>query len=107
MAAGLSKLKWWWRNNSASQKISGNECTVFPNPANEILTIEITPGTANNKIENYFYLYDQLGRIIDKEKLINSLTKISLMNFVEGVYYYQITDDKKNIIQSDKLVIIR
>jgi hypothetical protein len=55
----------------------------------------------------YFYLYDDMGELIEKVSLINSSTTVPLINVDQGIYYYRVVDNNQNTIKADKLLIIR
>jgi len=81
--------------------------TVYPNPANTELNIQIITGQAGQGINDYFYLYDNMGQLIERYPLTNSLTTLALTRVADGIYYYRIVDSKQQALKTDKLLIIR
>jgi hypothetical protein len=88
------------------QKLSINECKVYPNPTNSNVTIELNSNFLNNN-SDYFYLYDEMGQLLEKELLSNGITTIPLIKVAQGIYYYRIVDENQKAIKTDKLLIIR
>lgn len=85
---------------------------VYPNPANTLLHIRIYSSLADtgrgNFITNaYFYLYNNLGDLVQETKLTNNFSTISLVQLPVGIYYYRIVDEEQNPIKTDKLLIVR
>ena len=76
------------------------QLTVGPNPSNGKLVINNT--LINNGI---FVLYDVTGRKIAEKRIEGTSTLIDLDAFPLGLYIYSITDEKNNVIKTDKLII--
>lgn len=78
-----------------------NEIRIFPNPATTELSVDLKiPG-------NYiFELYDLLGEKIISAKLESRNNTVGLEGVSNGVYIYEITNEKVNAIKNDKLLII-
>ncbi len=91
-------------NGESTTPLYIDENIVYPNPTTKNITIGLETIYSNK--ENYFYLYDEIGQLIEKYLITNNLTTISLNNIAAGIYYYRIVDDKQNLIKSDKLLII-
>jgi len=67
-------------------------CTVYPNPATDLLTLE----TENPNNKNLFYqLYDITGILLISKKLINIKTTIPMTNLPPATYLLKITDNQK------------
>lgn len=64
---------------------------VYPNPASNELTYEFQSLTGK---ETYFYVYDNLGRMIIKERISESVGKVSLENLPSGLYLIQATSTR-------------
>jgi hypothetical protein len=70
-------------------------CTVYPNPTNDLLTLEVD--IADN--ENLFYqLYDMLGKLLVSKNLIDKKTIISMANLAPATYFLKVTDNQKVVI---------
>jgi hypothetical protein len=70
-----------------------NETVVYPNPVEDILTIDTEP---NSQLQ----LTDNFGRIILDETAIESTHKMNLSNLNHGIYFIQIsTNDKIEIVK--------
>ncbi len=69
-------------------------CTVYPNPATDLLTLE----TENPNNKNLFYqLYDITGILLISKKLINIKTTIPMTNLAPATYFLKITDNQKEV----------
>ena len=67
--------------------------TIFlsPNPATTTLTISISSFTANRQL----IITDVLGREIERATITNNQSTINVANWNNGVYFYQLIDDKE------------
>lgn len=75
-------------------------CTVYPNPATDLLTLEVE--IADN--ENLFYqLYEINGKLLVRKKLIDTKTIISMANLAPATYFLKITDNQK-VIKTFKII---
>ncbi len=72
---------------------------VGPNPTDGKIIIE-----GSFLSNNIFNLYDLTGRKVFEKKLQGTSTTIDLSEF-EGLTIYSITDDKNNIVKTNKLII--
>lgn len=75
-----------------SDKIIDNNIRVYPNPVNDMLTIQYLNYT-NDKID--FQILDVYGKLIRYENIINSETQIDLSILVSGIYFVQVTNGFK------------
>lgn len=86
---------------------------VYPNPANSAITIQIirladtAQGNKSKSKTEYFYLYNELGELMEKATLTNDITTLPLSQVAAGIYYYRLVDNEQNEIRTDKLLIIR
>lgn len=75
-------------------------CTVYPNPATDLLTLETE--TPNNK--NLFYqLYDIMGTLLISKKLIDIKTIIPMTNLPPATYLLKVTDNHK-VVKTFKII---
>jgi hypothetical protein len=69
-------------------------CSVYPNPANDILTL---------KVENYthstltFSLYDINGKLLENKKLAGNETNIDMSNLIPATYFLKVIDNNKEV----------
>lgn len=76
------------------------QLTVGPNPSNGIFLI------TNTLIKKgAFVLYDVTGRKVAEKNLEGTSTVVDLNGFPLGLYIYAITDEKNNVIKTDKVII--
>lgn len=88
-------------NLSAVTEFEKNDALVrvYPNPASSELTYEFQSLTGR---ETYFYIYDNLGRLVIQEPINEPLGKIALDNLPSGLYLIQATSTRPK-----KLLITR
>jgi len=85
-----------WLNKNNKQK----HFALFPNPANDLVTIQFYQPVA---VKEYLYLYDMTGRLV-KTIATNGIenVQINIGNLYNGVYYLRLGTSN----QVEKLVII-
>lgn len=71
---------------------------VYPNPAQESVTIELS-----QKEEAEFVLFDITGRVVLTQKLRQPKETFSLANVAKGMYFYRIQSEK-GILPNGKLI---
>lgn len=70
------------------------ECSVFPNPTNDVLKLKI----ANYRYENLsFCIYDINGKLIGDNKVDGNETQISITNLIPATYFLKIIENTKEI----------
>jgi len=75
-------------------------CTVYPNPATDLLTLEVE--IPNN--ENLYYqLYDMMGKLLISKKLIDIRTTIPMANLAPATYFMKVTDNQK-VVKTFKII---
>jgi hypothetical protein len=75
-------------------------CSVYPNPATDLLTLE----TETSDNENLIYqLYDMMGKLLLSERLIDIKTSISMANLAPSTYFLKVTDNQ-NVSKIFKVV---
>lgn len=70
---------------------------VYPNPANEILNIKISPLLLEHI--KTFSVKNTLGQSIYSANINKELNEVDLTNFSTGIYFVQIQTPKKNVIK--------
>ena len=68
------------------------QMSVYPNPATSFLTLKVE----ENKGLTY-QLYDELGRIIKKEKIKENTTRIHLSKMASATYFLSVQNKDKTI----------
>ena len=84
------------------------EFKLFPNPANDVLVIQLD-GLHNNQSNLSFSVVDVIGKTVIKEQLntlSNRLSEIDVSNLNQGVYLVSLTDGQ-NTLQTQRLIIKR
>lgn len=84
-----------------------DEISVYPNPATDILYIETKQGMAYENLN--LLIYNQFGSLISNEKLNTSIGKkeLSVGDYEEGLYHWEIRSEESAILQRGKIVIVR
>jgi len=70
----------------------GNDIFVYPNPATSSLTIKVNNVTVNET----YKVYNNLGQVIAKGKILNETTIIDLESLTSGLYFLEVSDGKTN-----------
>ena len=70
------------------------ECSVFPNPTTNLLTLKI--GDYNEEKLSY-YLFDINGKHNQIHKIKAGETQINMENRASGIYFLKIFDNKKEV----------
>ena len=75
-----------------------NAISLYPNPANEILTI------ANLKTSYQYELYDILGKLLQKGSFVNEQESINVSALQSGLYAIKLTDSEGKTYQKKFIV---
>lgn len=75
---------------------------VYPNPTKDFLNLDLPLQHKSYKNID-FKLFDEKGKIIQSSKLNNSVNKIRLHDYPDGVYYLHFTNREK-LIKSYKII---
>ncbi|MBK7310131.1 MAG: T9SS type A sorting domain-containing protein [Sphingobacteriaceae bacterium] len=87
--------------NNGIKSFTSNEIiiSVYPNPSNGILTIEVSSAHPNAKLN----VFDVQGKLLLEKPLNSSLNKFET-NLPKGFYLYRITSEDQ-VLKKDKLII--
>jgi len=69
--------------------------SLYPNPANETLNIDLQNEPLNGKIE----IRDLSGRVVTTALLTSSHSVISVSQLSEGLYFVRMEDGKKSAVK--------
>ena len=75
-------------------------CTVYPNPATDLLTLEVEIPDNENL---FFQLYDVMGKLMVSKKLIAIRTTIPMANLAPATYFLKVTDNQK-VVKTFKII---
>ena len=75
-------------------------CTAYPNPATDLLTLEVEIAANENL---FFQLYDMMGKLLVSKKLIDIKTTISMANLAPATYFLKVTDNQK-VVKTFKII---
>jgi len=90
-----------FKGNSSTPK---NHIQLYPNPTDAQLMIELAIPDCE---QLQFQVFDNQGQEVHQESLNNNATTtLDTTKWPVGLYYYEITDNEE-LIQKDKLLIVR
>ncbi|MEI8204062.1 MAG: T9SS type A sorting domain-containing protein [Bacteroidota bacterium] len=81
--------------------IAGTNVSVYPNPSNGRITIEIPQ--ENNKMDNQIYIYNSLGSLVWQKNTSDTKLNIDISNYPKGMYFIKVANGGN--IKTEKLVI--
>lgn len=85
---------------TGTKSISDIKCSVYPNPVNTYLQIEINNYSTNNL--NYI-LYDFAGNLLKLGKIENSIVRLEMNNYYKSVFLLKINENN-NTINTFKII---
>ena len=71
---------------------------VFPNPANEYISLSFPNGIETVE----FYIYNNLGQLVFEKEINNSNGSFNIENLSSGIYFYKIKNN--TFVQSGKII---
>ncbi|MBL0328247.1 MAG: T9SS type A sorting domain-containing protein [Bacteroidetes bacterium] len=83
------------------EKEIDNDVAIYPNPNSGLFTLELLNKKAGSDVE----IYNLLGKLIYRNKLVNEKNVIDISNEAAGMYFYKILLDGKTI--SDGKLIVK
>jgi hypothetical protein len=81
-------------------EILANSISVYPNPNNGILNINLTSELSKN---SSLEIYDALGKLVSKHTLANELNTLNISALTNGVYTFKVLNNSK-LVKIGKLV---
>jgi len=81
---------------------SNIETSIYPNPANDRITIQIDENYVFNQLN--IQLFDVTGRVVVDTQSSNSMNNINLSGLERGMYVLKVMD-KNELIHSSKVVL--
>ncbi|MCD6010543.1 MAG: hypothetical protein K0Q79_405 [Flavipsychrobacter sp.] len=76
------------------RSVAKNNVQVFPNPANDLLTIRMDEGTYNS-----FVITNTVGQIVIEQPLNGAQTKVNIKQLLAGIYYISLKGEYGNIVR--------
>ena len=83
------------RNTNTVDNFDTNKVNVYPTVIHSDINIEFE----NIPFGFSFDVYDNVGRLIKSQPLLEQQTQVSFLNFSKGIYYLSIQKNGKNIIR--------
>ncbi len=74
--------------------LTSTQANLYPNPMVGFVIVELSVELSQNTV---MIIYDAFGKTLISEKLATTLTIIKTDSLDNGVYFYKITDNSKNI----------
>lgn len=92
-----------WQGSVGIDDISGNNAilTMYPNPASNNVSFKSSADVANVQI------MDMTGRIVGNYSMFENKVIVETINFSSGLYIYNITNEKKQIVHRGKFEIVK
>ncbi|WP_420981664.1 T9SS type A sorting domain-containing protein [Chitinophaga sp. 30R24] len=78
---------------------------LYPNPATTIINFVIDQH--NNDHLYDLIVYNFLGKKIDQLKGVGNRTSVNLDNYYNGLYIFQLRDQRGNLIESGKFNVVK
>ncbi|WP_158266947.1 T9SS type A sorting domain-containing protein [Chitinophaga niastensis] len=78
---------------------------LYPNPATTIINFQIQQHN-NDQIYDLI-VYNFLGKKMEQLKAISDRTTVSLDNYYNGIYIFQLRDQRGNLIESGKFNVVK
>lgn len=88
-------------NTGIKNEISSMDIMLYPNPSSEKITFSGVAGVAG------IIIYDATARIISRSLLQEHNSTISVSNYENGIYFYQISDMNGNFLKQGKFSVAR
>ncbi len=79
--------------NSVKEEYNTNDVQVFPNPANNSITFNTDSYQDFN-----LTIFNAIGQAVLQKQLTTSITTLNIQGFQQGMYYYQLINDKGKLI---------
>jgi hypothetical protein len=94
------------KEKSKQQRIAPTANKLYPNPANSVVTVELSERVTNPQTR--LSIKDELGRIVLTKLLEEGIqsTSIDTDSLSAGIYFVSISDEKV-VLMNEKLVIIK
>ncbi|MCW3463364.1 T9SS type A sorting domain-containing protein [Chitinophaga nivalis] len=78
---------------------------LYPNPATTIINFEINQHT-NDRIYDLI-VYNFLGKKMELLKGVGSRTTVNVDNYYNGLYIFQLRDQRGNLVESGKFNVFK
>ncbi|CAL1516653.1 T9SS type A sorting domain-containing protein [Chitinophaga sp. MM2321] len=78
---------------------------LYPNPATTTIYFEIQQH--NNDHVYDLIVYNFLGKKIEQLKGVSNRTSVSLDNYYNGLYIFQLRDQRGNLVESGKFNVVK
>lgn len=97
------EVKIW---NTGMEEISNSQVSVYPNPAQNLVTVKVDRALLSKHFPANLYMADALGRNVISTKITSEVSEIDLLQLKSGIYFYTITSGEK-VLATGKLNITK
>ncbi|MRS02174.1 T9SS type A sorting domain-containing protein [bacterium] len=111
IGGSLSDLSGYNLGNFASEQMkelmeSAFSMNVYPNPATDVLNVEITPSDTGRML---IEMFDLTGRaVLNKMVVTEPLTQLDIKDLPEGAFYLKITQlNNDQLFKTEKIIKIK
>ncbi len=94
----LDDLQFSGGNVGISENISNEVFNMYPNPANDVVTIDLETENSFS-----FYIYNLIGKLVASKENTNEATKLNVSNYPKGTYLIKVVSGDKMF--TEKLII--
>ena len=94
----LDDLQFSGGDVSIGEVVSNDLFTIYPNPANEVVTINLEANSSYS-----LYIYNVIGKLVDSKENSMGITELNVSDFPKGTYLIRIVSGNK--IFTEKLII--
>jgi len=91
---------WYYRllnPNAQSIEFNNDEIALYPNPANNIVTLEVLPSMLLQNSDAY--IYNIQGQLIMQQTINNEKTEINIAQLQQGIYFVRLCSSGSSIIK--------
>jgi len=83
--------------SSIDELSTSDSFDIYPNPANEMLTIEFASFIKSNNTIISFYSIE--GKLLKSQIVKDAKTEINISNFAKGMYFLQVEDESGVVVK--------
>jgi hypothetical protein len=91
-------------NIGLKEEVKNLDVIIYPNPASEIVTIDLRQSGFNSQQNPIIQIFDLTGRLIKTSEMTNSLLQLNTADWSEGTYLIYVTVNDQTVVK--KLVVL-
>ena len=70
---------------------------AYPNPTTNCLTLAFEPSESRDNLPTEYLLFDSSGRLLAKDLIVSSETRIQMASFASGTYILKVVSNRKEV----------